>query len=172
MPVDSEITVVRDAPSPAPESEAGSDLPVYSTNGFFSFLESWRPAGESRSSRRNKGKGPQVGAPLPINPKGLFANERTFLSWMNLCVTIGGLAVGLLNFGDTVGQMAGLVFGLIAIALMFYALMQFWARAERLQAREKGINFEDMTGAFALVSIIFLAVGINLGLRFIVPSKA
>ncbi|TPX62556.1 hypothetical protein PhCBS80983_g00337 [Powellomyces hirtus] len=150
--------------SPTPESEASSELPVYSTSGFFSFLKAWNPSGESR--RRDKGKGPAVGAPIPPNPKVFFANERTFLSWMNC-----GLAVGLLNFGDRVGQIAGLIFGLIAIVLMFYALVQFWSRADRLQEKEKGNRFEDMSGSLILVSVIFLGVGINFGLRFMSGDK-
>ncbi|KAJ3132098.1 hypothetical protein HDU90_007531 [Geranomyces variabilis] len=85
---------------------------------------------------------------------------------MNLCVIIGGLAIGLLNFGDRGGQVAGLIFGLISIVVMFYALIQFWSRAEKLQEKEKGTRFEDMTGAVALVAVVFLGVGINFGLRF------
>ncbi|KAI8585327.1 hypothetical protein HDU89_002928 [Geranomyces variabilis] len=153
------------SPSPVSESDAGSDYPVYSTAGFFSFLDSWKPSGER--GRRSPTRAPvAVGGTIPPNPKGFFANERTFLSWMNLCVIIGGLAIGLLNFGDRGGQVAGLIFGLISIVVMFYALIQFWSRAEKLQEKEKGTRFEDMTGAVALVAVVFLGVGINFGLRF------
>jgi uncharacterized membrane protein YidH (DUF202 family) len=34
-----------------------------------------------------------------VEPKVFFANERTFLSWLNFTVILGGLAIGLLNFG-------------------------------------------------------------------------
>lgn len=37
-----------------------------------------------------------------VEPKVFFANERTFLSWLHFTVVLGGLAVGLLNFGDKV----------------------------------------------------------------------
>ena len=40
-----------------------------------------------------------------VEPKVFFANERTFLSWLHFTVVLGGLAVGLLNFGDKVSSM-------------------------------------------------------------------
>ncbi|TPX70694.1 hypothetical protein SpCBS45565_g01587 [Spizellomyces sp. 'palustris'] len=146
------------------ESDAGSDMPVFSRTGFFSFLESW---GSLPGRRRRRQRATVNQSPNPPNPKVFFANERTFLSWMQLCLVLGGLAVGLLNFGDKVGQSAGVIFGVIAVMIMFYSLIQFWARAERLQHIEKGTAFEDMVGALVLVAVVFLAVGINFGLRFI-----
>jgi uncharacterized membrane protein YidH (DUF202 family) len=40
--------------------------------------------------------------PLLPDAKISLANERTFLSWLDFTVILGGLAVGLLNFGDRV----------------------------------------------------------------------
>lgn len=71
-----------DQPADATESETGSDMPVFSRGAFFQFLDSFNPNGERRRRRRDKGKQPAEGATLPPNPKGFFANERTFLSWM------------------------------------------------------------------------------------------
>lgn len=44
----------------------------------------------------------RIALPVKIEPKVFFANERTFLSWLHFTVVLGGLAVGLLNFGDKV----------------------------------------------------------------------
>lgn len=44
----------------------------------------------------------RIALPVKIEPKVSFANERTFLSWLHFTVVLGGLAVGLLNFGDRV----------------------------------------------------------------------
>lgn len=67
-------------------------------------------------------------------PKVFFANERTFLSWLNFTVVLGtslllvsnflresrlthfstgGLAVGLLNFGDRVGKISAGMFTIV-----------------------------------------------------------
>ncbi|KAG6869336.1 GTPase regulator Nrf1 [Termitomyces sp. T159_Od127] len=42
----------------------------------------------------------RIALPVRVEPKVSFANERTFLSWLHFTVVLGGLAVGLLNFGD------------------------------------------------------------------------
>lgn len=42
----------------------------------------------------------RIALPVKVEPKVSFANERTFLSWLHFTVVLGGLAVGLLNFGD------------------------------------------------------------------------
>ena len=44
----------------------------------------------------------RIALPVRVEPKVAFANERTFLSWLHFTVVLGGLAVGLLNFGDRV----------------------------------------------------------------------
>src|ERR1700753_4306117 len=44
----------------------------------------------------------RIALPVRVEPKVAFANERTFLSWLHFTVILGGLAVGLLNFGDQV----------------------------------------------------------------------
>lgn len=44
----------------------------------------------------------RIALPVRVEPKIAFANERTFLSWLHFTVVLGGLAVGLLNFGDKV----------------------------------------------------------------------
>jgi len=44
----------------------------------------------------------RIALPVRVEPKVSFANERTFLAWLHFTVVLGGLAVGLLNFGDKV----------------------------------------------------------------------
>ncbi|CAI7259702.1 CGH_3_collapsed_G0015120.mRNA.1.CDS.1 [Saccharomyces cerevisiae] len=53
-------------------------------------------------SQRTPGK--KIALPTRVEPKVFFANERTFLSWLNFTVMLGGLGVGLLNFGDKIGR--------------------------------------------------------------------
>ena len=45
----------------------------------------------------------RIALPVRVEPKVFFANERTFLSWLHFTVVLGGLSVGLLNFGDKAG---------------------------------------------------------------------
>lgn len=39
--------------------------------------------------------------------------NRTFLSWLHFAVVLGGLAVGLLNFGDKVGKISAAMYTII-----------------------------------------------------------
>lgn len=39
--------------------------------------------------------------PMKLEPKTFFANERTFLSWLHMAVTIGSIAAALLGFAAT-----------------------------------------------------------------------
>ena len=42
-----------------------------------------------------------------------FNPSRTFLSWLHFAVVLGGLAVGLLNFGDKVGKISAAMYTII-----------------------------------------------------------
>lgn len=44
----------------------------------------------------------RIALPVKVEPKVAFANERTFLSWLHFTIVLGGLSVGLMNFGDRV----------------------------------------------------------------------
>jgi uncharacterized membrane protein YidH (DUF202 family) len=76
--------------------------------------------------------------PIRVEPKVFFANERTFLSWMHFASVVSGLALGLLNFGDRVGRIAGVLFTLNSMIIMAYGLYLFLWRAEKIRNREAG----------------------------------
>lgn len=82
--------------------------------------------------------------------KVFFANERTFLSWLNFTVILGGLAVGLLNFGDRVGRISAGLFTFVAMGTMLYALVTFHWRAAAIRKRGQG-SFDDRFGPTVLV---------------------
>jgi uncharacterized membrane protein YidH (DUF202 family) len=46
---------------------------------------------------------------MRIEPKTFFANERTFLSWLHMAVTLGSIAAALLGFSNTKGQVRRLL---------------------------------------------------------------
>ncbi|RKP09460.1 SPX-domain-containing protein [Thamnocephalis sphaerospora] len=115
-------------------------------------------AAVSRSSKR-------VAVPVRVEPKVFFANERTFLSWVHFAIVLGSLALGLLNFGDDVGRTAGVLFTVIAMGILVYALYLYIWRSNRIRAREAG-PYDDRVGPAVLVGVILTAVAINFYLRF------
>ncbi|KAK3808358.1 MAG: hypothetical protein J3Q66DRAFT_74611 [Benniella sp.] len=109
--------------------------------------------------------GKRIALPVRVEPKVFFANERTFLSWLNFTVLLGTLAIGLLNFGDRIGRISAVIFTFVAMAIMLYALVTFHWRAERIRKRQAG-PYDDRYGPTVLCVFILAAVFINLGLRF------
>ncbi|KAF8810727.1 hypothetical protein BYT27DRAFT_7091264, partial [Phlegmacium glaucopus] len=59
----------------------------------------------------------RIALPVRVEPKVSFANERTFLSWLHFTIVFGGLAVGLLNFGDRIGKISGALFSFVRSSL-------------------------------------------------------
>lgn len=108
--------------------------------------------------------GKRIAIPTRVEPKVLFANERTFLSYLNFTVILGGLAIGLLNFGDNVGRISAGLFTLVAMATMVYALITFHWRARSIRMRGQG-GFDDRLGPTVLAVALLAAVVVNFVLR-------
>lgn len=108
--------------------------------------------------------GKRIALPTRVEPKVFFANERTFLSWLNFTVILGGLAVGLLNFGDRIGRISAGLFTLIAMAAMLYALGTFHWRAASIRRRGQ-TGIDDRFGPTVLTLALLAAVVVNFVLR-------
>ena len=113
--------------------------------------------------------GKRISLPTRVEPKVFFANERTFLSWLNFTVILGGLAVGLLNFGDNVGRVSAALFTIVAMAAMVYALFTYHWRAKSIRLRGQG-GFDDRLGPTVLAIALFAAVVVNFVLRLTAKS--
>ncbi|KAJ1726705.1 GTPase regulator Nrf1 [Coemansia biformis] len=102
-----------------------------------------------------------------LQPKNYFANERTFISWLQLATTMGGLGLALLNFGGS-GirvRISAFVFETGALALIVYAYITFWRRASRLRRGERG-TWDDRIVPVVVVIFFIFATAINFGLTF------
>ncbi|KAI9261592.1 VTC domain-containing protein [Phascolomyces articulosus] len=100
--------------------------------------------------------------PPPV--KTYFANERTFLAWLQFTLLLGGLAIGLLNFSDQVGRISSGLFTALSLGVMIYALYNYHDRATRVSRNEAG-EYSDKYGPAVLTGFIVLAVSINFYLR-------
>lgn len=114
--------------------------PPATTSGFLWFGSSSASSSEQVKLHHNqaipaKMNGKKIVLPVRVEPKVFFANERTFLSWLHFCIVLGGLALGLLNFGDSVGQISGLLFTAVAMLFMMYALFLYQWRADKIRNR-------------------------------------
>ncbi|KZP00213.1 putative VTC1-protein controls Sec18p/NSF-dependent priming of snares and [Calocera viscosa TUFC12733] len=107
----------------------------------------------------------RIALPIRIEPKVFFANERTFLSWLHFTVVLGGLAVGLLNFGDRVGKISAAMFSVVAVSIMIYALVIYHWRAASIRRRSGG-PYDDRLGPTILCIFLLTAIITNFVLRF------
>ncbi|OMJ07174.1 Vacuolar transporter chaperone 4 [Smittium culicis] len=106
-----------------------------------------------------------IQVPARVEPKVFFANERTFLAWLNFSMLLGSLSLGLLNFGDQNGRYAGVAFTLVSIMAMFYALSLFHWRADRIGMQNVG-PYDDRLGPTLLVIALFCAISLNFYFKF------
>ncbi|KAF6262836.1 VTC domain-containing protein [Scenedesmus sp. NREL 46B-D3] len=136
------------------------------------FAQSLRGGGEGGFWMRLLGpRGPppvrQPGtAMMRIEPKTFFANERTFLSWLHMAVTLGSIAAALLGFSNTKGQ-AGLSAHLVeiialillpvAISMCGYAIFIFKWRSDMI-AQKRPQHFDDRVGPLGLCAAVVTAL--------------
>ncbi|KAI9204619.1 VTC domain-containing protein [Polychytrium aggregatum] len=111
----------------------------------------------------------RIAVPVRVEPKVFFANERTFLSWLNFTMVLGGMALSLLNFGDRIGQLTGLIFTVIAMLFMGYSLYLYQWRVHRIRERDPR-PFDDRWGPTVLVLVLFSAVVVNFWMKFSNPG--
>uniref|UniRef100_A0A0W0FS54 DUF202 domain-containing protein n=1 Tax=Moniliophthora roreri TaxID=221103 RepID=A0A0W0FS54_MONRR len=117
-----------------------------------------------------------------VQPKLVFANERTFLAYMHVVVLLSGVALGMLNFGSKapspgIGVYVYRTMCVIsisektrsehssAIIAMIYALKTFHSRARSILSGVEAC-FSDRLGPSLLLFAFLITVAINFTLRF------
>ncbi|KAI8985358.1 VTC domain-containing protein [Pilobolus umbonatus] len=100
-----------------------------------------------------------------VEPKTFFANERTFISWLQFCALLLTVALNLLNNGDRISRIIGAIFIILASLLSFYALGRFQLRSWQLRTNKHIIRYDDVYGPTALCILLVSALLINFYLR-------
>lgn len=105
-----------------------------------------------------KPKKKHVQAPMKIEPKTFFANERTFLQWMSFLVLIVGFGITMLGLSTQRSvRICGLIFMCIAVAFMLYAIAIFLIRRQRIAERRRG-PYDERLGPIMIVTLLIAAV--------------
>ncbi|KAL0088610.1 VTC domain-containing protein [Phycomyces blakesleeanus] len=103
---------------------------------------------------------------LKLEPKTFFANERTFIAWLQFCALLLSVALSLLNLGsDETARIMGGVFIGLAIVVALYALYLFEKRAWMINNHSEG-RYDDIWGPAVLCILLVVALIINFYLRF------
>lgn len=96
--------------------------------------------------------------PAKIEPKVYFANERTFLHWMHMCVTLGAVAMAIMAEGadDPSLALPGLLLTVFSAGFILYAWYMFMWRAEALKAKVD--HLDDRVGPSLFVVSVLVAM--------------
>ena len=100
-------------------------------------------------------------APVKVDPKVFFANERTFLAWLHVSVLLAGASVAIVAFTDSHSSSPGALYGVIllpvSIAFILYAMIQYTRRASMIRRKSPG-PYVDVAGPTFLTVILMLSI--------------
>jgi hypothetical protein len=98
-------------------------------------------------------------APIKVEPKVFFANERTFLAWLHISIILAGASIAILAFADENNpgsQLYGIVMLPVAIAFIVYSMYQCEFCWEIQICITFSVVFENQIFSFISDPIFFL----------------
>ncbi|KAL0083610.1 VTC domain-containing protein [Phycomyces blakesleeanus] len=104
-----------------------------------------------------------------LEPKVFFANERTFISWLQFAAILLTAALTLINFGDNISVTSGAVFFGISFVIAFYAFGRYRYRAFQITTRPH-LRYDDLYGPIGLTILLTGALLLNFILRYTHPE--
>ena len=139
-------------PTPTP-----TDIP---SNGNIGGMNPMRGQVEARKFKAPKGK--RIHVPVRVEPKVYFANERTFLSWLEFSIILGSIAATLLNFGDDVSLISAWGFTVVASIALLYSVGIYYLRVEMIRKRRANVaRYYDKYGPTFLCLGLLAATVVN-----------
>lgn len=107
----------------------------------------------------------QIVIPVRVEPKAFFANERTFLSWVQFAIFLGGIGTAMVGLGNEHAYICGAMFIGIAAIFAFYSLYLFHYRASRIRSKDPG-PYDTNVGPVVLVGIFILVMVLSFIFKF------
>ncbi|KAF9509685.1 hypothetical protein BS47DRAFT_1332147 [Hydnum rufescens UP504] len=113
----------------------------------------------------------KIATPIMVEAKVWFANERTWISYLNLSILLGGLALALFNASrDEIARMFAVVYATIGVGVLgqvlcsMYGYIIYQRRVSMIRKRDPG-NFDEVVGPVIISALLFFAVLSNFLLR-------
>uniref|UniRef100_A0A7S3MG15 DUF202 domain-containing protein n=1 Tax=Spumella elongata TaxID=89044 RepID=A0A7S3MG15_9STRA len=102
-----------------------------------------------------------------LDPKGIFANERTLLHYAEKGLYIGALAVVLLYQPGRFSRIGGLILSASTAVFYIWALIEYYARLGRIIGRakvgkDKMLRLDWVHGPLIVGALIMLVLAISL----------
>lgn len=94
-----------------------------------------------------------------VEPKTFFANERTFISWLNMAVFMSSMSIAVMAFASNSAASLSFPFLLMPLSLIFiaYALNTFLVRGRKIASRDAE-RWDDPYGPPFLASLLGLVL--------------
>ena len=104
-----------------------------------------------------------------FGPKVYFSNERTFLTWMNISVTISSVSALVLAYADqnVFSEAFGIMLLIISIGFCTYSLLMFQRRSNMLRNQSNSGYFDDRIGPIILAVLLAVCILMAIVLRII-----
>lgn len=107
----------------------------------------------------------KVATSLKVEGKVWFANERTWIAWLNTAVLIGTLALALFNASDEpVGHRFAYVYAAISVGVVIYGFALYQSRISMIRKRDPS-HYDAIVGPVVVSALLFFAVLANFIIR-------
>lgn len=107
----------------------------------------------------------KVVIPVRVEPKAFFANERTFLSWVQFAIFLGGIGTAMVGLGDMHAYICGCMLIVVAGVFAIYSLYLFHYRASKIRVKDPG-PYDAVIGPSVLVGIFILVMAMSFVFKF------
>lgn len=108
---------------------------------------------------------------MRVEPKAFFANERTFLSWVQFAIFLGGIGTAMIGLGNIHAYLCGLMFIGMATAFALYSLYLFYSRAKKIREKDSSA-YDTVVGPAILVGIFILVIMMSFVFKFPIHKKS
>ncbi|KAI9061076.1 hypothetical protein FKP32DRAFT_1594751 [Trametes sanguinea] len=107
----------------------------------------------------------KIATPVKVEGKVWFANERTWISYLQTSVLIGTLALALFNASkDDISRNFAYAYAALSVAVLVYGYAVYQHRITMIRRRDPG-HFDQITGPVVISVFLFFAVLANFIIR-------
>jgi len=107
----------------------------------------------------------KIAAPIKVEAKVWFANERTWVSYLNIGVLIGTFALALFNASkDDVAKNFAYFYAVVSAGIITYGWIVYQHRISMIRRRDPG-HFDQIVGLVVISVLLFCAILANFVIR-------
>ncbi|KAG9013950.1 hypothetical protein FRB95_011864 [Tulasnella sp. JGI-2019a] len=107
----------------------------------------------------------KIASPIKVEAKVWFANERTWISYVNVCILLGTLSAALFNASkDAVARNLAYTYAFISLSTLCYSYVLYQRRVTMIRRRDPS-HFDALVGPVLICVALFVAVLTNFIIR-------